>query len=171
MDITILNEYQDYGATPTGHIFSRKSGTWRELKPQTDTDGYLQVRLYKNGRGRLIFVHDIIAETFIENPKRRHEVNHIDGNKKNNCTSNLEWSTRRDNMLHAHSIGLVKTQKTIVATDLKTGNKFVFPGQRMAARCLGVNQGNINHALKRTNGTAYGYEFKYLEGGSNCGNY
>lgn len=165
MDITVLDDYQDYGVTRAGRIFSRKSGTWRKLKPQTDTDGYLQVRLYKNGRGRLTFIHDIVANTFLKKPRDCYEVNHKDGNKKNNNVSNLEWSTRSDNMLHAHSIGLINTQKPIVATDLKSGNKFVFPGQRMAARCFSVNQANINHALKRKNGTAYGYRFEYLKGG------
>lgn len=38
-------------------------------------------------------------------------VNHIDGNKKNNHVSNLEWVTRSENAIHSHSIGLQISRK------------------------------------------------------------
>lgn len=36
------------------------------------------------------------------------EINHIDGNKSNNCIDNLEWCTRSENMKHAFENGLIK---------------------------------------------------------------
>lgn len=165
--MTIINGYPDYAVTEDGKIFSRKSGNWRELKPQTDTDGYLQVRLCTNGLGRLTFVHRIVAETFIPKPKipAKWEVNHIDGNKTNNSVDNLEWCGRRDNIIHAHDNGLIKTRTPITATNVLTGEKLDFKGQHDAARVLGINQGNINHALKRVDGTSKGYKFEYAFGG------
>lgn len=53
-------------------------------------------------------VHRLVAATWVknENPKRNTIVNHIDGNKKNNCVDNLEWCNNSDNILHARANGL-----------------------------------------------------------------
>ena len=163
MRFTKLKEYPDYGVTRTGKVYSHKSGKWKPLKPQKDTDGYEQVRLSKNGKSRLTFVHRLVADTFIPKQEGYNEVNHIDGNKLNNRADNLEWCTRRENVLHAHNTGLIKTRTPIVATNLKTGEKTIFKGQHEAARQLNLNQGNINHALRNKNRNAYGYHFEYAK--------
>lgn len=68
----------------------------------SDKDGY--IRVYVNGR--LARLHRIIAETFVPNPNNYPEVNHKDGNKKNNRADNLEWCSRKQNMRHAVKAGL-----------------------------------------------------------------
>lgn len=164
MRLTVIDHYPDYGVTKTGRIYSHKSGHWVELKPQMDTDGYLQVRLCNDGdarRSRLVFVHRIVAETFLYKPPGCTEVNHVDGDKLNNNIRNLQWCNRSANMLHAHDSGLIRTRTPIKATNIRTGRSTTFKGQHDAARCLGINQGNINHALKR-DGSCYGYKFEYV---------
>lgn len=69
-------------------------------------DGYLEVALYKNGKGKYIQVHRLVAKSFIPNPKKLPQVNHIDGNKENNCVDNLEWVTNKENVTHAIKTGL-----------------------------------------------------------------
>lgn len=50
-------------------------------------DGYVEVSL--NGKKELL--HRVIASIFLENNENKPQVNHIDGDKKNNAVSNLEW--------------------------------------------------------------------------------
>ena len=68
--------------------------------------GYQQVSLSKNDKMYSRRVHRLVANAFIENTKNYKEVNHIDGNKKNNKVENLEWCNRSQNMQHAVRLGL-----------------------------------------------------------------
>ena len=78
----------------------------RILKNSTIKDkGYCRVSL-NNGNGKISKrVHRLVAEAFILNPKNKPEVNHKDGNKLNNCVSNLEWCTNKENIEHSIRTG------------------------------------------------------------------
>ena len=88
-------------------IIYRKDGTSyrvteRILKHHIGDKGYHQVNLVCNGKNKYPLVHRLVAETFIENPQNKDQVNHIDGNKNNNTVSNLEWVSCSENILHAY---------------------------------------------------------------------
>ena len=68
--------------------------------------GYPTVNLYKDSNLKASYVHRLISEAFIPNPENKPQVKHIDGDKRNNDLSNLEWCTIKENRNHAAQKGL-----------------------------------------------------------------
>lgn len=83
------------------HGVIRKISTKRVLKPYKTKFGYYRVALFKQGERHRLHVHQVVAMTFIPNPDRKTQINHIDGDKTNNNVSNLEWVTPQENIRHA----------------------------------------------------------------------
>jgi hypothetical protein len=52
-------------------------------------------------------VHSLVALSFIGDRPQGYLINHIDGNKENNCVWNLEYCTPSENATHAYSNGLI----------------------------------------------------------------
>ena len=98
-DIEDFSNYQisNYGRVKSIPRPKTKGGL---LKQRNSNCDYFQVYLIKEGKGHLLYVHRLVAQAFIPNPNNLLEVNHKDGNKKNNFINNLEWITRKDNVLH-----------------------------------------------------------------------
>lgn len=92
--------YDVYEVSNLGKV--RNSKTGRELKQFVGKDGYMRTQI----AGKTFVVHRLVAYVFIRNTTGKDFVNHIDGNKANNCASNLEWCTRSENMKHAYAHGL-----------------------------------------------------------------
>jgi hypothetical protein len=89
-----------YEVSSTGKVRSlpRKNRTQlKELKPSKDGDGYPQVMLYRNGRGKTKKISVIVAEAFLGPRPDNVEVRHKDGNNTNNQVTNLEYGTKSEN--------------------------------------------------------------------------
>lgn len=48
--------------------------------------------------GKNFFIHRLVAEAYLPNPENKREVDHIDGNTKNNCVENLRWASSGEQM-------------------------------------------------------------------------
>lgn len=73
------------------------------LMPNMNT-GYPYVVLCKEGKIKHMAIHRLVAKAFVPNPLMKPQVNHIDGNKRNNSFENLEWVTQLENNLHAYRV-------------------------------------------------------------------
>ena len=80
----------------------------RVLKPIRNKKGYVLIRTYDtHGRNKMITVHRLVAQAFLDNPLGRREVNHLDGCKENCAATNLEWTDSSGNKRHARDNGLL----------------------------------------------------------------
>lgn len=106
----------NYKISNTGRIKSMQSG--RILGFHTSGKNYVRVTLYRNGRTYKYSVHRLVAVHFIPIPKKYTKKgytfddlvpNHKNGIKTHNAAFNLEWTTVRDNTIHAFETGLAET--------------------------------------------------------------
>lgn len=79
----------------------------RILKPSTSGKykAYLKITLDSDSGRTSAYIHDLVAFVFIGPKLSSKEVNHIDGNSKNNCVVNLEYVSRQQNCEHQKMIG------------------------------------------------------------------
>ena len=157
----IPNTDNTYFISSYGRVYSIKRNKF--LKLTLHKRGYLQVGIYIGGKLKMPLVHRLVAQAFIHQPsKEQNTVNHIDGNKTNNHTSNLEWVTQQENVDHAFKRGLHnKPRKPVLCIELNT----IFKSAYEAGNHLGINQSNI---CKVCNGKARsigGYTWRYIDEG------
>ena len=127
------------------------------MKQSTDSNGYFQVELSKNGKAKKYLVHRLIAKAFIENPDNKNDVNHINCIKKDNRVENLEWATRSENIRHAldnnlvdsakgsrHGMSILKEEDVIKIRSL--GDKYT---KKELAEMFGVGRRSINQILNK----------------------
>ena len=133
------------------HNSSRRIGV---KKPYVNRGGYLRINLYDaNGKAQKHYIHRLVAQTFIPNPKHKKEVNHKDGNKLNNNVNNLEWCTRSENQRHAFATGLEFSRRKLTEVQVKDIlNEYVFNskehGTVALAKKYGVAQCTIHKIVK-----------------------
>ena len=82
-----VSVFTKYEVSSVGRV--RNCETGRVLKPADDGRGYLHVILYKDGKTKTCNIHRLVADAFSLNPEGKPCVDHIDGNRLNNCYHNL----------------------------------------------------------------------------------
>lgn len=82
---------------------SRGARVGHSLTPTQGGEGGKYLKLVFGRRGIKDYVHRIVARAFWgAPPSSRHEVNHKNGDTKDNRAENLEWVTRSENNMHSY---------------------------------------------------------------------
>ncbi len=127
--------YSGYFVTTLGKVIScvggyrghqtqpRGASEPRLLKQRRNSCGYRRAALVgPDGKVKHELVHRLVAKAYLEEPdpaphprepnfhdlEPRTQVNHIDGNKRNNKVSNLEWTSPKENHEHNNLVGLLR---------------------------------------------------------------
>lgn len=120
--------------------------------------------LFISHKKKVYRLHRLVALVFLPNPENKPVVNHIDGNKLNCNVKNLEWTTYKENTIHAMNTGLCKDNTNkIVQIDLNGNIIGYFNSQIEASQKLGINISTIRNCCneKSKAKTAGGFIFKY----------
>lgn len=179
MEWKTIKGFENYEVSNEGEV--RNITTGLVLKPRDNGAGYLYVDLYVNKEAARRYIHRLVAETFIPNTNNKPEVNHIDEDKANNSVSNLGWVTAKENSNYGTKTERMKNNlewKKSNAENLQrlreSNSKPIiviyrdstyedYPSASIAARELGLNQGNIWRVLNGKYKTTGGLKFEYAE--------
>jgi hypothetical protein len=146
-----------YEVSNFGRVYGIKSG--KIVKPYLNNRGYLKVDLYKGGKYKKVFVHRIVAETFLPNPNHYPQVNHKDEDKTNNFIYNLEFCDCRYNIDYGtgHDRAAEKSKKAVFCIELNKTFKSITEASRDTGICLQ----SISMCCRGNYKTAGGYHWGF----------
>lgn len=94
-----IKGYFNYQISSFGRVKNMKRN--KILQCSIQTTGYSQVCLLgTDGEQRMLLVHRLVADAFLENPLNKQCVDHIDSDHLNNHIENLRFATHRENAMN-----------------------------------------------------------------------
>lgn len=135
------------------------------LKQKLDKDGYYQVTLCKYINDskvvRTSYVHKLVAEAFVPNPKNYKYILKKDGNKLNNNATNLIW-TEHNNKSKSRAYLSGRSRKGArCVKNLDTGSEH--DSISSAARLYNISVGGIYNCCTGRNKTSGGYRWAFID--------
>lgn len=133
--------------------------------------GYYVTYVCVNGDWKAVFVHRLVAYTFLGPPPGSHHsmVNHKDFDKGNNAVDNLEWVSPAENSAHFHAESLTSKKGRLDAKPVwsrrcgETG-RWTWHASMTSAQCaLGAHRSAISRCIAGRLRKAGGYEFQAAE--------
>lgn len=167
----------------SGHIRKKNVGI---LRQKIIYRGYAQVQL----SGKWFMVHRLVAELFVGNTGNNEiniselVVDHIDNNKLNNSSDNLQWLTYSENTKKAYTDGLVPEQsedvkkakgdrfklineghkREILITNKKSGESYIFNSGVEASSSFGYAKGYFSEIITKRGGENPTWKAEYIKG-------
>lgn len=134
-------EATEYSVSPDGQIYNNVRNT--KLKQSVDINGYRYFDIPINSKRTRLYTHRLVARLFNQKKKYCNIVNHKNGNKQDNNAHNLEWVTKRQDVMHMYSTGLNANCKQTIRRNIKNGNVETYYSLGEACRQLKKSRYNF----------------------------
>ena len=162
----VIDGFENYEVSNTGlirvlghaskYVKKRYEGQYPKiLKPRYDEDGYLRIGLQQGQltgekNRKHVYVHRIVANTFIDNPENKTTVNHINGRRDDKRVENLEWCTMKENRQHSlkNLSPKIPRARQVNQYDMEYNLIATFPSTSAAGRVFGVDHSMIAYTCR-----------------------
>lgn len=150
----VIPNFPDYSIDTNFIVTNNKTG--KEPKSYLTPQGYVRLRVYKDGQEVNVSIHRLYMETFhpVEGMKNL-VVNHKDGIRNNNVDSNLEWVTSGDNIRYGKVLNLSPTDRRVVVMNVFDDTEVYYESYLEAGRVMGKHQETIIFWLRFPNSYVY----------------
>lgn len=145
----------DYLVSELGEFASRKNGRHKILRPHLSSHGYLRINLCMNGKGKLHYVHELVAAAFIGPRPSGQQIRHLNSIGTDNRAKNLAYGSQADNEADKVLAGLSNAGSRHGMSKLSESDVFEIRGhlKRGAAgaelaKKYGVHPNTIYHIKK-----------------------
>lgn len=141
---------KNYEVSNKGRVRNIITGT--VLKLSIDRYGYQKITIFKNdGTPYYATAHRLVAIAWIPNDNVfKNQVNHIDGNKLNNCVENLEWVTVGENINHAYQFYINKNTSHVKLSNIENGDVLYFKSIKLLGKHLQIQPGYLLPFIKNS---------------------
>ncbi len=155
-----IKNFSKYRITKCGKIYSVSSKKFLITRPHIM--GYYQITLISNiGKHSTLYLHRLLAETFIPNPDNKPQVCHKNGDKLDNKLENLEWRDAREHTIASHNAGIFDNRKPVNQYD--RNGKYIksYSSATEASKELSLSSGAVSCCCTGKYRTFKGHMFRY----------
>ena len=147
-----LADFPGYAFTKDGRALSLRRKEPLQLKPGSSAGCYCHVGIGKPPFTTSQLLHILVARAWIANPEGKPQVNHKDGNPRNNAANNLEWVTQSENVRHANALRSEQGRSRIKTTPEQRTQAVALHTNGMpiadVARLLALPYDSVRNAIK-----------------------
>lgn len=141
--ITDLYEVSNHGRV-------RRVDTQHILRPKLDKYGYPALGLSVRGKKIHTTVHRLVAHAWVDEWKKGLQVNHKDGDKKNNHHLNLEWATPSENIIHSYKANLNANRSKVRLINIKDHTEATFHSLKSLSKHLNMYTSTLIPFIKNS---------------------